>query len=210
VRKQQKRNKSSTCAHTVIAYNSCGNRNCPKCQAAAARQWLVEREAELKRHFVPCCFSDAGPRTPHPRHAQRPRNHHRSRYRPSHALSCRCGPGGDATNVVTDYVRARGESRSQEAKFVKVITAAYRMAFKKAASTVTTPRENWARPVHHSRRLPVISHERRQRQRCGRRWLPSPRRAGPQTCASFVPARGREANTPSPRCQSMRGIDAAS
>jgi hypothetical protein len=35
------------CAHTVIAYNSCGNRHCPKCQGAAARQWLAEREAEL-------------------------------------------------------------------------------------------------------------------------------------------------------------------
>ena len=35
------------CGHTVIAYNSCGNRHCPKCQGAAARQWLAEREAEL-------------------------------------------------------------------------------------------------------------------------------------------------------------------
>ena len=35
------------CAHTVISYNSCGNRHCPKCQGAAARQWLSEREAEL-------------------------------------------------------------------------------------------------------------------------------------------------------------------
>ena len=35
------------CAHTVIAYNSCRNRHCPKCQAAAAREWLAEREAEL-------------------------------------------------------------------------------------------------------------------------------------------------------------------
>lgn len=35
------------CAHTVIAYNSCRNRHCPKCQGAAARQWLAEREAEL-------------------------------------------------------------------------------------------------------------------------------------------------------------------
>jgi hypothetical protein len=35
------------CAHTRIAYNSCRNRHCPKCQAAAARQWLAEREAEL-------------------------------------------------------------------------------------------------------------------------------------------------------------------
>jgi tripeptide aminopeptidase len=34
-------------------------------------------------------------------------------------------------------VRARGESRSHDAKFVKEITAAYRMAFQKAASTVT-------------------------------------------------------------------------
>jgi hypothetical protein len=35
------------CAHTLIAYNSCRNRHCPKCQGAAARQWLAEREAEL-------------------------------------------------------------------------------------------------------------------------------------------------------------------
>jgi Putative transposase/Transposase zinc-binding domain len=35
------------CAHTQIAYNSCRNRHCPKCQGAAARHWLAEREAEL-------------------------------------------------------------------------------------------------------------------------------------------------------------------
>jgi hypothetical protein len=35
------------CAHTVIAYNSCRNRHCPKCQGAAAKQWLAEREADL-------------------------------------------------------------------------------------------------------------------------------------------------------------------
>ena len=35
------------CAHTVIAYNSCRNRHCPKCRGAAAREWLAEREAEL-------------------------------------------------------------------------------------------------------------------------------------------------------------------
>jgi hypothetical protein len=35
------------CTHTVIAYNSCRNRHCPKCQGAAAREWLAEREAEL-------------------------------------------------------------------------------------------------------------------------------------------------------------------
>jgi hypothetical protein len=32
------------CAHTVIAYNSCRNRHCPKCQGAAAKQWLAARE----------------------------------------------------------------------------------------------------------------------------------------------------------------------
>src|SRR5271166_2131672 len=35
------------CAHIAIAYNSCRNRHCPKCQGAAARAWLAEREAEL-------------------------------------------------------------------------------------------------------------------------------------------------------------------
>jgi hypothetical protein len=35
------------CAHHAIAYNSCRNRHCPKCQGAAARQWLADREAEL-------------------------------------------------------------------------------------------------------------------------------------------------------------------
>jgi hypothetical protein len=35
------------CSHTLIAYNSCRNRHCPKCQGAVAKQWLAEREAEL-------------------------------------------------------------------------------------------------------------------------------------------------------------------
>src|SRR6266436_3308020 len=35
------------CGHTQIAYNSCRNRHCPKCQGAAAREWLAEREKEL-------------------------------------------------------------------------------------------------------------------------------------------------------------------
>jgi Putative transposase/Transposase zinc-binding domain len=35
------------CAHTLIAYNSCRNRHCPKCQGAAAKDWLAERQAEL-------------------------------------------------------------------------------------------------------------------------------------------------------------------
>jgi Putative transposase/Transposase zinc-binding domain len=35
------------CSHTTIAYNSCRNRHCPKCQGAAAKEWLAERAAEL-------------------------------------------------------------------------------------------------------------------------------------------------------------------
>jgi hypothetical protein len=35
------------CGHTIIAYNSCRNRHCPKCQGAAARNWLADRQAEL-------------------------------------------------------------------------------------------------------------------------------------------------------------------
>jgi hypothetical protein len=35
------------CAHEVIAYNSCRDRHCPKCQGAAAKKWLADREAEL-------------------------------------------------------------------------------------------------------------------------------------------------------------------
>ena len=35
------------CAYTTIAYNSCRNRHCPKCQAAAAKEWLAAREADL-------------------------------------------------------------------------------------------------------------------------------------------------------------------
>lgn len=35
------------CGHHQIAYNSCRNRHCPKCQAAARATWLDERAAEL-------------------------------------------------------------------------------------------------------------------------------------------------------------------
>ncbi|MEP6870161.1 MAG: IS91 family transposase [Novosphingobium sp.] len=35
------------CGHWRIAYNSCRNRHCPKCQGAAARTWLATREADL-------------------------------------------------------------------------------------------------------------------------------------------------------------------
>jgi len=35
------------CGHWRIAYNSCRNRHCPRCQGAAARTWLAAREADL-------------------------------------------------------------------------------------------------------------------------------------------------------------------
>jgi hypothetical protein len=35
------------CAQVQIAYNSCRNRHCPKCQARAARRWLEARQADL-------------------------------------------------------------------------------------------------------------------------------------------------------------------
>jgi hypothetical protein len=35
------------CHHRQVSYNSCRNRHCPKCQAAARAQWLKQREAEL-------------------------------------------------------------------------------------------------------------------------------------------------------------------
>jgi len=35
------------CSHEHVAYNSCRNRHCPKCQGAAAREWLAARQAEL-------------------------------------------------------------------------------------------------------------------------------------------------------------------
>jgi hypothetical protein len=35
------------CGYQQIAYNSCGNRHCPTCQATAAARWLEARAAEL-------------------------------------------------------------------------------------------------------------------------------------------------------------------
>ncbi|HEY6644127.1 IS91 family transposase [Povalibacter sp.] len=37
----------SACAQPQIAYNSCRNRHCPKCQASAAQRWLEARQADL-------------------------------------------------------------------------------------------------------------------------------------------------------------------
>jgi len=35
------------CGHQRIAYDSCRNRNCPKCQGLARARWLEDRQAEL-------------------------------------------------------------------------------------------------------------------------------------------------------------------
>lgn len=35
------------CAENQIAYNSCRNRHCPKCQGRAAKQWLADRQADV-------------------------------------------------------------------------------------------------------------------------------------------------------------------
>ena len=35
------------CGQDEIAYNSCRNRHCPKCQASAAKRWLEARQTEL-------------------------------------------------------------------------------------------------------------------------------------------------------------------
>ena len=43
---------------------------------------------------------------------------------------------GNATNVVTDFVHIKGESRSHDAKFVREITAAFKVAFQDAAKQV--------------------------------------------------------------------------
>ena len=41
------------CAHRLIAYNSCRNRHCPRCQSTARDAWLAERAKELLP--VPYC-----------------------------------------------------------------------------------------------------------------------------------------------------------
>jgi len=37
----------SACEHQQIAYNSCRNRHCPRCQGSAAHRWLEARQADL-------------------------------------------------------------------------------------------------------------------------------------------------------------------
>ena len=37
----------SSCEHQQVAYNSCRNRHCPRCQGSAAHRWLEARQADL-------------------------------------------------------------------------------------------------------------------------------------------------------------------
>jgi Transposase zinc-binding domain/Phage integrase, N-terminal SAM-like domain len=52
------------CEQVQIAYNSCRNRHCPKCQARAARRWLEARQADLLP--VPCAQWRPVHRATHP------------------------------------------------------------------------------------------------------------------------------------------------
>lgn len=88
-------------------------------------------------------------------------------------------PAGDATNVVTDYVHLLGESRSHDARFAKAITAAYKAAFRSAASQVRDDKGRRAKvdfkarldyyPFRLSDDDAVVKHAERAIQSCGRK-----------------------------------------
>lgn len=59
---------------------------------------------------------------------------------------------GEATNVVTDYVRIHGESRSHDTAFAQAITTAYRDAFRRATKKVRDHRGRTAKVRFQSRR----------------------------------------------------------
>jgi tripeptide aminopeptidase len=75
---------------------------------------------------------------------------------------------GDATNVVTDYALIRGEARSHDAKFAKVITRAWKDAFLKAGGKVKDDRGRTAKvqfisrleyyPFRLREKAPVVRH----------------------------------------------------
>lgn len=55
------RDKCPRCGHSAISYNSCRNRHCMKCQAAARQRWLEQRQAEL----LPTAYSHVVFTLPH-------------------------------------------------------------------------------------------------------------------------------------------------
>jgi tripeptide aminopeptidase len=84
---------------------------------------------------------------------------------------------GEATNVVTDYVLIRGESRSHDSGLVREITAAYRDAFHHAASQVRNANGRTAKVRFQTRRdyypfrlretAPVVRHAVAAAERAG-------------------------------------------
>jgi tripeptide aminopeptidase len=58
---------------------------------------------------------------------------------------------GNATNVVTDFVHVKGESRSHDAKFVREITAAFRHAFTEAGKQIRDHKRKPAKVTFRSR-----------------------------------------------------------
>jgi tripeptide aminopeptidase len=84
---------------------------------------------------------------------------------------------GQATNVVTDYVLVRGESRSHDIRFCAAITAAYRQAFEGAARRLADDRGRHARVKFRTRRdyypfrlkntAPVVRHARAAAEHAG-------------------------------------------
>jgi tripeptide aminopeptidase len=58
---------------------------------------------------------------------------------------------GNATNVVTDHVHIKGESRSHDARFVREITAAFKDAFERAAKKVKDDKGKTAKVKFKSR-----------------------------------------------------------
>ena len=59
---------------------------------------------------------------------------------------------GNATNVVTDFVRITGESRSKNIKFISEITQAYRAEFFKASKIVKNNLSQFSKIKFHSER----------------------------------------------------------
>lgn len=58
---------------------------------------------------------------------------------------------GNATNVVTDFVHIKGESRSHDARFVREITAAFKVAFQNAVKRVKDHQGKTAKMKFNSR-----------------------------------------------------------
>ena len=52
---------NDACGYTAIAYNSCRNRHCPKCQGTAAREWMEARAAELPVAYFHVVFTLPSP-----------------------------------------------------------------------------------------------------------------------------------------------------